>query len=155
MINSYQIRNEEELEKVLLLPFFRDKISNKAYYRERTRLLSQKSEPLLDVTKIQEAEYAKKVKEELKDEVRQEIIQDREEKILKLDEKIEAKNEELLSIPSILDQEDYDVPETPEKEDIAESETTYAPWWEKLGLREDPFHLLEGLDQMITSFITK
>ena len=55
----------------------------------------------------------------------------------------------MLCIPSILDKEDYEIPDIQEKEEVtAESETSYMPWWEKLGLLEDPFHLLEGLDQI-------
>ena len=148
MINSNQLKNEADLEKILDLPFFSNRISNKEYYREKMSLLSKESTRLLDVNKLKEAEYVQKIKEELKNEVRQEIIQEKEEKIARLEQKIAEKTEEFLAIPSILDQKEIEIPEVNEPEDIPETETAYKPWWEKLGLKEDPFHLLEGLDQI-------
>jgi hypothetical protein len=149
MINSAQIKNETDLEEILILPFFRDRVSNKTYYHERLRLKLQKKEPFIDVSKIEDAEYAEKIKEDLKKEVRAEIIQEKEEKIQQLEDKIAVKTEEYLSIPSILDKEDYVVPEILEaSEEVLDQETIYLPWWDKLGLKEDPFHLLEGLEKI-------
>jgi hypothetical protein len=70
MIISNQIRTESDLEKILSFPFFKDKAQNKTCYRERLRLKTEKKEPLVDVKKIQEAEYVERLKEELKNEAR-------------------------------------------------------------------------------------
>jgi hypothetical protein len=148
MISSDQIGDESDLENILAFPFFRDRVPNKTYYRERLRLKLQKNEPLVDVSKIKEAEYKEKLKEEFKKEAREEIIQEKEEEIQQLDEKIAEKTEQYLSIPSILDDEDYAVPEISESEEVSEQDITYVPWWNKLGLTEDPFHRLEGLEDI-------
>ena len=148
MINSGQIANESDLESILVLSFFRDRVSNKTYYRERLRLKLQKKEPLVDLSKIKEAEYKEKLKEELKKEAREEIIQEKKEEIQQLDEKIAERTEQYLSIPSILDEEDYMVPEISESEEVSDQEVTYVPWWNKLGLKEDPFRRLEGLEEI-------
>jgi hypothetical protein len=148
MINSAQIANEISLESILTLPFFRDKVSNKTYYRERLRLNLQKSEPLIDVSKVEEAEYKEKVKEELKKQAREEVIQEKKEEIQELDQEIAERTKQYLSIPSILDEEDYSVPEIPESEEPSDQEMPYVPWWNRLGLREDPFHRLEGLEEI-------
>jgi len=148
LITSSQIKTKTDLENILALPFFKERLQNRAYYYERLQLETQHEEPLLDVSKLEEAEYAEKVKEDLKKKAREEIIQEKEEKIQELEEKIQSKTEEYRSIPSILEAEDYPVPEIPETEEISEQETGYVPWWDKLGLRDDPFYQLEGLSKI-------
>lgn len=148
LITNAQIGTDLELQNILELPFFRERIPNRAYYHERLRLKRQQAEPLLDVSKLEEAEYAEKVKEDLRKKAREEIIQEKEEKIEELEEKIQSKKEEYLSLPSILDGEDYLVPEMPESEEISDQEDTYSPWWDKLSLKDDPFQQLEGLDKI-------
>lgn len=139
MITSAQIKTEKDLQNIFELPFFRQKIRNRTYYFEKLRLRTQRAEPLLDLSRLEEAEYAEKVKGELKKKAREEIIQEKEEKIEELEERIKAKTEEYLSIPSILDTQDYPVPEVSKKEEPSDQDTVYAPWWNKLGLKDDPF----------------
>ncbi|MGA2308403.1 MAG: ATP-binding protein [Candidatus Bathyarchaeia archaeon] len=148
MINSAQIGNESDLESILALPFFRDKVSNKTYYRERLRLKLEKNEPLVDVSKIKEAEYGEKLKEEFKKQAREEVIQEKKEELQELDQEIAERTEQYFSVPSILDEEDYMVPEIPENGESSDLDIPYVPWWNKLGLREDPFHRLEGLEEI-------
>ena len=148
LIKSAQIRTEEDLQQTLELPFFKRRIRNKPYYYERLRLRIQQKEPLLDVSRLEQVEYAEKVKEELKKKAREEIIQAREVKIQELEEKIQAKKEEYLLIPSILDGKAYPVPEVSERDEISDRETAYMPWWDKLGLKDDPFYSLEGLSKI-------
>lgn len=148
MISSAQVETDVGLKGVLALPFFRRRIQNKDFYYERLHLRSQQKEPLLDVSRLKEVEYAEKVREDLKMEAREEVIQEKEAKIQELEERIRSKKEEYLSIPSILDAEDYPVPEVPEREVISSQETVYVPWWDRLGLRDDPFYALEGLSRI-------
>ena len=148
MITSAQIKTERDLQSIFKLPFFRQKIRNKTYYFERLRLRTQRAEPLLDLSRLEEAEYAEKVKDELKRKAREEIIQEKEEKIEELEERIKAKTEEYLSIPSILDTQEYPVPEVSKDEEPSDQDTVYTPWWNKLGLKDDPFYALEGLSKI-------
>lgn len=148
LITNAQIRTDVELRNILALPFFKERIQNKAYYDERLRLKSQEAEPLLDVSRLEEAEYAEKVKEDLKKKAIEEVLQEKEEKIEELEERIRSKKEEYLSLPSILDGENYPVPEVSESEEISDQEKVYSPWWDKLGLTDDPFQQLEGLDKI-------
>jgi len=144
MIRNVQIRKEEDLAEKLKLPFLKEKIQNNDYYYERLRIKSQQSTPLLDVERLEEATYAEKIREELKDEVREEIVRQKESELEKWKEKIHEKIEEYMSMPSILDAEDYPLPEVPEKEEQT-GQRIYVPWWDTLGLKEDPFRELEGL----------
>jgi hypothetical protein len=148
LITSAQIRTNVDLQSILGLPFFKERIQNKAYYHDRLRLKSQQAEPLLDVKRLEETEYAEKVKEDLKKEAMEEIIQEREGKIEELEEKIKSKKEEYRSLPSILDGEDYPIQEVPESEEIPDQESVYSSWWDRLGLSDDPFQQLEGLDRI-------
>ena len=148
MITSAQIKTDIDLQKILALPFFKEKIHNRAYYHERLYLRTQQKEPLLDVLRLEEAEYAEKIKEELKKKAREELIQEKEVKIQELEERIRRKKEEYLFLPSILDVRVYPVPEVLESEEISDQEIAYVPWWERLGLKDDPFHQLEGLSKI-------
>jgi len=147
MISSVQIASDDDLNKILALPFFRKKVRNKDYYYERLHLKSQMGKPMVDVTKIEEAEYAEKLRASLKKEVREEVIKGKLQEIEKLDRRIRRKKEEYLSIPSILEEE-YSIPETVESGQMADQKKSYSPWWEELGLLEDPFHGLEGLAEI-------
>jgi hypothetical protein len=52
-------------------------------------------------------------------------------------------------VPSILDGAEYPIPEIVETfKENAEKERNYLPWWDKLGLVDEPFHELEGLDKI-------
>ena len=144
MIRNVQIAKEEDLDEKLKLPFLKEKIQNRDYYYERLRIKSRQSTPLLDVERLEEAVYAEKIREELKNEVREEIIRQKELELEKWEEKIHEKAAEYMSIPSILDGEDYPIPEVPDKEDQI-GQSIYVPWWDTLGLKEDPFRELEGL----------
>jgi hypothetical protein len=148
LVTNSQIRTVADLEKMLDLPFFKERIPNRAYYHERLRLKTQHKEPLLDVSKLEEAEYAEQVKEKLRKQAIEEITSEEKNKIEELKEKIQIKKEEYLSLPSILDGEGHPFPEAVTGGEIPDQEDAYSPWWDKLGLKDDPFHSLEGLDKI-------
>jgi hypothetical protein len=149
LITTSQIKNEADLNKMFAFPFFRDKIQNKEYYLQRLLLQTQGEAPIVDAEKMKDADYAEKYTEYIKKKALDEVMKERESKIEELDEKIRTKKEEYLSMPSILDGEDYPIPEVEESvEEIIEKEREYLPWWDKLGLTEEPFHELEGLDKI-------
>jgi hypothetical protein len=146
MIRNAQIIKEETLDEKLKLPFLRERIQNRDYYYERLRIKSRQITPMLDVDRLAEATYVEKIREELKNEVKEEIIKQKKLEIKEWDEKIYEKAAEYLSIPSILDGEDYPIPDVPDKDLIGEN--IYVPWWDRLGLKEDPFRELEGLSRI-------
>jgi hypothetical protein len=148
LITNSQIKTVSDLEKMLEFPFFKEKIHNRAYYHERLHLKTQRKEPLLDIPKLEKAEYAEQVKEELRKQALKEITSAEKSKIEELEEEIQIKRQEYLSLPSILDGEDYPLPEMPVDEVSPAQEHAYLPWWERLGLKDDPFHSLEGLDRI-------
>lgn len=148
LIKSAQIETEEDLTENLKFPFFKRRIHNKPYYYEKLRLRTQQEKPFLDISKLEEAEYVEKVREEMKKEAKEEVIQSRDAQIQELEKKIEAKKDEYLSIPSILDSADYPIPDMPEEDELADEDVAYLPWWSKLGLKDDPFYSLEGLSRI-------
>ena len=147
MITNAQITKEEDLGQRLKLPFLKERIRNTDYYYERLRIKSQRLKPLLNVTSLEEAREREEIREELKSELKEEIIKQKESEIQKWDERISRKTEEYLSVPSILGGEDYPIPDVSDKEDL-DRESIFVPWWDKLGLKEDPFRELEGLSRI-------
>jgi len=87
----------------------------------------------------------KKLRKIFKKEAKKEIISEKKEEITKLDEEIQQKKDELQDINSILFTENYLMPEDEVKN---EQISSYRPWWEKLGLMDDPFFPLEGLSNI-------
>ncbi len=153
MIISLQLSTKDQLDKLLELPFFKKSIQNKQYYYERLALKSKQVTPLLDISVIEKAEEMEKIRNEIKDEVRQEFIEKKEEELKEWDEKINQKAEMYFAFPSILDKEEYPLP------DIVEGESAernmFLPWWEELGLVEDPFKELDGLAEIKNYYYKK
>ena len=152
MIQSVQIKNKKELDALLALPFFQKKLMNKEYYYERLELKTKQLTPLIDVDKLKKAEYSEKIRQELKDEAIKEIVDEKKEVIDEWDERIHQKTETYQSMPSILDGNEYPVPDVSEPKTKTE---VYVPWWNKLGLREDPFREMRGLIKIDSSLYDK
>lgn len=142
MILSKQISSKENLGALLELPFFKAKIQNRQYYHERLQVKLSQNAPLLNVESLEDAQYAEKVREELKKEVRKELAENKDSELQEWDERISQKMGEYNSFPSILDGKDYPLPDINDTEPVAEF---YIPWWVRLGLFENPFRELEGL----------
>ncbi len=153
MIVSLQVKTAEDLEKILKLPFFDAKVVNKIYFRQKLDLKLKQSTPLLDVESIKRAEISEKIRDEIKAEAKREIIEGKDLEVQELEKKIHEKNEEYNSIQSVLDVANYPVPDAPEP--IKPANQIFVPWWEKLGLREDPFRELEGLSRFDRSLYHK
>ena len=145
MIISLQIRSVPELDKIFALPFFEKTLPNKNYYYEKLNLKLSQSTPLLDVNTVKNAEISEKIRNELKDEVKRELLDQKFDEYIQLDEKIQEKTLEYNSLPSILDNADYPLPTN--EVSSQKNNQIYLPWWDKLGLREDPFRELEGLSR--------
>lgn len=152
MILSLQIKNKDKLDAILSLPFFSNRLHNKQYYYERLELKASQITPLLDVASLEKADVADKVREELKEEVREEFLDEKKAEVEEWQQKISQKAEEYYSFPSILDREDYPIPDVSEEKTSTE---VYVPWWVKLGLIEDPFRELEGLPRLSQSLLER
>lgn len=142
MITTKQIKNEEELEKILLLPYFNSKLLNKHYYQERLQIKMKEVMPLLTVDSLKDAQTVEKVKEALRQEVEKEVIAKKAGELESWDEKINQKTQEYQALPSIVDGEEYPMPDETEPQAVAE---IYVPWWVKLGLSDNAFLELEGV----------
>jgi hypothetical protein len=153
MIVSSQINRKEDLDKLLTLPFFSEKVLSKEYYYEKLELKSKQTTPLLDVEIIKKAEISEKIRNELKAEVKKELIEAKVTEFQEWDEKISEKAEEYHSLPSILDGKDYPLPDYKELEKPVDN--LFVAWWDKLGLKEDPFRELEGLSRIDESLYSK
>jgi hypothetical protein len=153
MITNSQISKEDELATFLGLPFFNEKIQNKQYYSEKLGLKLRQGAPLLDIESLKKAEVAEKIRNEMREQIKKEVIAEKLSEIQEMDLKILEKNEEYRSLPSILDGQDYPLPDDMESEKSIEER--FVPWWEKLGLKEDPFRELEGLSRIDSSLYNR
>lgn len=70
LIKSAQIRTTEELEKWLALPFFRTNIQRKDYFYQRIEIKLAQSDLPIDVSKIEDAQYAQKIEEQMEAKIR-------------------------------------------------------------------------------------
>ena len=152
MILSLQIKNKAELDSIFSFPFFSSRLHNKQYYYERLELKASQTTPLVDVKSLEKADAAEKFRKELKEEVKEEFLDEKKAEVDEWDQKISQKAEEYYSFPSILDQEEYPIPDVSEEK---KSTDVYVPWWVKLGLNEDPFRELVGLPRLSQSLLEK
>jgi hypothetical protein len=116
---------------------------NKDYFRERVSLRLDQSDYSLDINKIQQAEEVEKVLEKLKAEAESKALENAEEELRKIQETIREHEERLSELRgvSILDRAEYSFPESDKTE--LDEETERSEWWERLGLKADPFPELD------------
>ena len=153
MIVSLQIKQVEDLDKILNLPFFDKTLLNKKYYYEKLDVKLKQSTPLLDVETLKNAEVAEKIRNELKSEVKKELMEEKITEFDQMDKKIQEKTEEYNSLPSILDGADY--PFSASNDLKQKNDQVYVAWWDRMGLKEDPFKELEGLSRLDRSLFNK
>lgn len=155
MIKNKQIMNKDGLDRVLNYPFFKKNIHNKKYYYNKITIMEKTYRPLIDVDKMEDVEYVEKLREDIKKELYDELMKEKEDEIKVLDDEIKDKKEELLTVPSILDEFEYKIPDVKEIEDVINGSIVYLPWWVKLGLKDDPFYVLEGLAKINSKLYDK
>jgi len=143
MVSSSQIIEAAQLEKTLAFPFLRDNVMNKEYFRERINLRGDQSDYSLDINKIKQAEEVDKVLEKLRTEAEGKALENAEEELRKIQETIREHEERLSELRgiSILDRAEYSFPESDRTE--LDEETEKSEWWERLGLKADPFPELD------------
>jgi hypothetical protein len=143
MVSSSQITEGAQLEKTLAFPFLRDNVMNKEYFRERINLGRDQSDYSLDVNKIKQAEEVDKVLEKLRAEAERKALENAGEELRKIQETIREHEERLSELRgvSILDRAEYSFPESDQLE--LDEETEKTEWWERLGLKADPFPELD------------
>ena len=134
LISISYVKTQEELNDILERPYLKKNIYNKDAYLTLFKAKQEKIE--IDITKIREKEYTTHIKEKLREEVVKESTE-------QIDEATKLALEKYRSIPSILDERDFEEPEIIEKEEI---EDPYLPWYRKLNLKDDPFPSQQGLD---------
>ncbi len=141
MIASSQISGPDQLEKTLSLPFLRDNVFNKQYFREKLEIKEAPVEFNLDLDKIQRSEELEELLKKLKAEADQRAEENASERLKELRGLIKQYEEQLAEFrgPSILDRAEYSFPKESKidfEEDLAEEGVR---WWEKLDLKDDPF----------------
>jgi hypothetical protein len=133
MIRNGIIRDKERLSRILELPFFKENIHRVEPFDE---LLSLQSESIkvIDPHILSDAEKIDRIKAEITKEVIRENSQ-------QIDEAIEKKKQQYRSLPSILEQEDFEEPEVVR----IEQEEDFTLWWKQLRLSDDPFPTQDGI----------
>lgn len=145
LIVSRKIKNASDLDTLFTLPFFQEKMANKTIYYEKVEKKLSHKETELNIEKLEEAQYAAKLIKQFEKEAEVRALEKKKNEISKLDEEIQKRKEELEDYRSILFKEKIPMPEEEKK---VESITDYNPWWEELGLVDDPFFPLEGLSNI-------
>lgn len=135
LIDIGYLRSEQDLEKLLSQPFIKEKLIRTDDYRERLRETSGTSPAEIDISKIRDAEYAKKYREQIKQE-----IMEQEKNLLR--EGIES-----TLFPSVLDAESKE-PKPPTIPTIRQDTL----WWQDLNLEDDPFPSEEGLSDIADKY---
>ncbi len=136
MIESSQIKSSEELDRILILPFFRDNVQNKDFFRDKLRLRveSPKLEHLVNRKVLEDEEKKHEILEELEKEAGERALKAKSDELKALDEEILLRREEVSSILDSLDNPVLDEAEIAKSEQEEEVE-----WWEQRGLTQDPF----------------
>jgi hypothetical protein len=146
LIKIGTIADESKLSEMLDLPFFKMNIRSREALRELVKL-SRSEITVVDPRKLSESLYQEQLKKELKQEIikeqAQEIRKVVQEQTQEIQEIIDKKKEEYEMIPSVLDISDFEEPDIPEQQ--LESEERFVPWWKRLKLSGDPFPTQEGL----------
>ncbi|MFX0136097.1 MAG: hypothetical protein ACFFDN_20825 [Candidatus Hodarchaeota archaeon] len=141
LINS--IQSLEELNNFLEKPFIKNNLSEKDIIIYKEMVTVKKDEDIkIDIKKLMDDSYKQELKEKLKDE----II---EEKTYEITKAIEEKQKEYYAIPSILDSIEMEEPDVFKEEMIFEEDEELIPWWRKLDLVSNPFpgNSLDKIDQ--------
>lgn len=149
LINVGQIRDIEEIQKIISKsPFLEKYVDDFSIFEEDFN--RYQGEPQLtvdDLKRMKQREYLKKVEDQIRDKVVQEQVEEIregfEKEIADLEEVKKQKEEEYLSIPSMLDESTFEEPSL--KVEVRELEED---WWRTLGLRDDPFPTYEGLSRI-------
>lgn len=150
MIKTNQIKEIRDLDRVFKYPFFKKNIRSKDYYYNKINVLNKNYTPLIDIDKLKDMLYVEKFTDGIREDVLNELLKDKKNELDSLDEEIKTKSEELLTLPSILDEKIYEIPKIYETETKVFEKIGYLHWWEKLGLYDDPFYSLEGLYKIDT-----
>lgn len=136
--------NSEDLTRILGLPFFSENISDPAIFIERLNM--EKSPKVgIDFKRYREQEY----QSILKDQVKQEMVEDDLKEIREAALKRKAEYE---SLPSVLDDTEFPAPELAEP---VQDDLRYTAWWKRLNLRGDPFPMEDGLGKIATELYEK
>ena len=149
LIKLGKIRNVGEIEKIVAgCPFLKYYIRNFSDFEED--LKPSKVEPQLtveDLRRIKQKEHLGEVEDQLRERVVQEkvdaISEETKKRILDLEEQKKRKEEEYYSLPSVLDESEFEEP-APQIENKKSEEK----WWHILGLKKDPFPTQEGLSRI-------
>ncbi len=150
MIKSHQITSEEQLHSWLEYPFFQKNIRNKFYFEQKLEVHLTERESGIDVMSIEtaeEKERALKIKEnEITKRIETEFQQEYDRKYEQREIELNEKEEQLrrLRAKTVLDSTDFPAPEE-EKEIESLSNTPLPEWWDRLGLRGNPFPDTQGL----------
>lgn len=143
LLETGYISKPEDLTKVLGLPFFRDNIHDATVFTER---LSMKEHQVgIDLKRLRESQYQTSLREEIKSQILREEIED-------IEAEKNKRISEYLSLPSVLDEKDFDEPL--DQNEIA-SDQPFLPWYKKLNLVGDPFPSQLGLDKIDPSMYDK
>lgn len=134
LISISYVSTSEQLEAILQRPYLKRNIYNRDAYLSLFKAKHEKID--IDISKLKEREYTTQVKEKLKEEVIRESTE-------QIDEATKNALEKYHSIPSILDEKDFEEPSLVEEEGI---DDPYLPWYKKLNLKDDPFPSQQGLD---------
>jgi hypothetical protein len=140
-------KTEDDLVRVLSLPFLSEHILDAQIFFERIAMVKQ--ETTIDYRRLRELEYQKNLREEIKKEIIVEETRD-------IEEARRKKIAEYESLPSVLDIKEF---QEPDADESRQTEESFLPWWRKLNLREDPFPYQQGLyginDDLIERVVIK
>ena len=135
LFKTRQIVTDEKLKSILELPFFKSHVHDSSLFEEYLHVKIGKPSLPIDLGQISKEEYLSKIEER----IQQRVIEERTEQI---EQAIRDKRREYESLPSVLDEKEYEEPLPEEK---PESDIEYVAWWRNLGLTADPFPSEEGL----------
>jgi hypothetical protein len=145
LINKHMIKDIDQLEKLLTLPFFKDNIKEQQKQKlvYELNMKSPQTHVIIDPAKVEQREYQERLEEQILEKVLDKNKERLEEQKRSYELEFEEKKKALATIPTILESEEFEEPVINEEkdEDIKE-------WWQLLNLTNDPFPLTEGLQKI-------
>jgi DNA replication protein DnaC len=137
LFKTKQVKDSGFLDSIFRKDFFRKNIANSDYYYQRLSL--ERSDVDVDLRALEREDYKAEKINELTDRAIRENSG-------KIEEAIRKKQEEYLSIPSVLDEKDYPEPLDSEIDDSRK--TNHQHWYKQLDLRQNPFPSIDGLEKI-------
>lgn len=143
MLRKSMIKKEDDLNRLIKLPFFKKNVIKPKIFFEALKLRNPNSYVVIEPAKLDNAEYLQRIEDEIKNKVITENQSAFDEQTEGFKKDIEEMKRQLATIPTRLKKRHYDEPiiKKPEEEPTKE-------WWQILNLREDPFPLAEGFQNI-------